>query len=276
MPENATIEGMKKIKLIACDLDGTLLLNGAQVLEKDTCELIAALLDRGVCFYAASGRQYPNLCDLFAPVKDRIGYICENGTVVIEGDVCLKKSVLDRDTALKIAEEADARPEYEVLVSGERTGYIRPKSDYYYHYLKDEVKDRLALVNDFGDVPEEIVKVSIFEKEGRIDDDCWKERYGKTLSVTRGERRWLDLFCKGADKASALSFVCERLQIQPAECMAIGDGENDMGMLKFAGCAVAMENARESLKEIADLRIKKAEDFFCSLLQGRDDLTLPL
>ncbi len=267
---------MRTIKLIACDLDGTLLQNGAQQLEPDTCKLIGALLDRGVRFYAASGRQYPNLRDLFEPVNDRIGYICENGTVVIEGDVCLRKSVLDRDIALRIAEEADAFPEYEVLVSGERTGYIRPKSEYFYHYLRDEVKDRLQLVRDFADVPEEIVKVSIFERDGRIDDDYWKQKYGKSLSATRGAQRWFDLFAKDADKASALKWVCESISVSPDECMAIGDGENDFGMLSFAGCGVAMENGDERLKRIADLRIKKAEDFFCSLLQGRDDLTLPL
>lgn len=50
---------MENIRLIACDLDGTLLLDGAQSLRPETCGLIAALLERGVQFFAASGRQYP-------------------------------------------------------------------------------------------------------------------------------------------------------------------------------------------------------------------------
>ena len=266
---------MKTIRLIACDLDGTLLQNGAQELNKDTCDLIAQMLDRGVIFYAASGRQYPNLSDLFAPIKDRIGYICENGTVVIEKDICIRKNVLERSQALKIAEEANALTEYEVLVSGERTGYICPKSESFYHHLKYVVKDQLEVVSDFADIPEDIVKVSLYGDRTMVDDIFWKKKYGKEMSVSRGAWCWLDFAAKGADKGSALRFVSERLSLSPEDVMAIGDGDNDFDMLRFAGCGVAMENGEKELQEIADLRIKKAEDFFCSLLEGREGLTLP-
>ena len=70
------------IKLIACDLDGTLLLNGAQELRPETSDLILKLRKQGRLFVAASGRQYPNLRRLFEPVEDEIAYICENGALV--------------------------------------------------------------------------------------------------------------------------------------------------------------------------------------------------
>ena len=59
----------RKIKLVASDLDGTLLLNGAQSLQPGTCQLIHRLCQKGVIFLAASGRQYANLQRLFAPVR---------------------------------------------------------------------------------------------------------------------------------------------------------------------------------------------------------------
>ena len=71
------------VKLIACDLDGTLLLNGAQELNPGTVDQIRKLLSQGRVFAAASGRQYPNLRRLFAGVEDDIAYICENGALVI-------------------------------------------------------------------------------------------------------------------------------------------------------------------------------------------------
>ena len=73
---------MPDIKLIASDLDGTLLLDGAQDLSEDTCGLIREVCaKRGIIFFAASGRQYYSLKRLFAPIRDEIGYICENGCV---------------------------------------------------------------------------------------------------------------------------------------------------------------------------------------------------
>ena len=65
------------IKLIASDLDGTLLQNGAQELDPIIFDQIRTLKENGIHFAAASGRQYPNLRRLFAPVQDDISYIAE-------------------------------------------------------------------------------------------------------------------------------------------------------------------------------------------------------
>ena len=74
--------GKSMIKLIASDLDGTLLQNGSQVLPDGICDQIRRLKEKGILFAAASGRQYANLRRLFAPVQDDIAYICENGCLV--------------------------------------------------------------------------------------------------------------------------------------------------------------------------------------------------
>ena len=75
-----------KIKFIASDLDGTLLLNGAQKVSEELIPLIKRLNDEGIIFCAASGRQYPNLRRLFGEVADELMYICENGSVIIYKD----------------------------------------------------------------------------------------------------------------------------------------------------------------------------------------------
>ena len=74
------------VKLIASDLDGTLLKNGAQELNTTVFQQILALRENGIYFVAASGRQYENLRRLFAPVKDDISYIAENGSLCIHKD----------------------------------------------------------------------------------------------------------------------------------------------------------------------------------------------
>ena len=71
------------IKLIASDLDGTLLQNEAQELTPRAIELIRALTQKGVHFVAASGRQYANIRRLFAPLGFDIPYIAENGSMCV-------------------------------------------------------------------------------------------------------------------------------------------------------------------------------------------------
>ena len=77
------------IKLIASDLDGTLLKNGAQELPPDIFPIIRELRQKGIRFVAASGRQYYNLRLLFKPVMDEIFYIAENGSLCICNDKIL-------------------------------------------------------------------------------------------------------------------------------------------------------------------------------------------
>ena len=67
------------IKLVASDLDGTLLMKGAQSLPEDIFPLIRQLKDLGILFIAASGRQYANMKKMFAPVADDMPFICKTG-----------------------------------------------------------------------------------------------------------------------------------------------------------------------------------------------------
>ena len=69
------------IKLIASDLDGTLLHNGAQELSPYTIDVIRRITQKGIHFIAASGRQSDNERRLFAGIEDEISYIAENGSL---------------------------------------------------------------------------------------------------------------------------------------------------------------------------------------------------
>ena len=67
------------IKMVASDLDGTLLIGGRQTLPEEIFPLVKELKKMGILFVAASGRQYANMRNLFAPVKDEMAFISENG-----------------------------------------------------------------------------------------------------------------------------------------------------------------------------------------------------
>ena len=88
------------IRYIASDLDGTLLLNGAQELDPEVFSLILHLKEKGIHFIAASGRQYYSLRNLFRPVADQISYIAENGSLCIHDHQVISRGLIPRELGL--------------------------------------------------------------------------------------------------------------------------------------------------------------------------------
>ena len=112
------------IKLIASDLDGTLLHNGAQELSPKTIELVHEITKKGIHFIAASGRQYDNERRLFAPVKDEISYIAENGSLCVHHGKVISRGTIDDELAYSIMRDIKKNPDYEIVVSREDTCLI--------------------------------------------------------------------------------------------------------------------------------------------------------
>ena len=83
------------IKLVASDLDGTLLMKGAQGLPEDIFPLIRQLKELGILFVAASGRQYANMKKMFAPVADDMAFICENGGLAVYHEKVMYQNYFD-------------------------------------------------------------------------------------------------------------------------------------------------------------------------------------
>lgn len=261
---------MSGIKLIACDLDGTLLLNGAQSLQENTCELIQRLHNSGVLFFAASGRQYTNLRRLFLPIADQIGYLCENGCISFYRGTQLHKERMDRDLGQELIRtimDADAT---EVLLSGVMVSYLQPKSMRYFYHMRDVVKNDVVLVPDILSTPEEYMKISAYEEGGIRDDSFWQDRFGERCTVVTGGNDWLDMMPLHVNKATALNHILATLDISPQECMAIGDNDNDNDkeMLSLVGHPVAMTSAKPSVRALARYETDTVEHLLEELLSA--------
>lgn len=259
-----------QIKLIACDLDGTLLLNGAQSLQPETCGLIRRLKnEKGILFCAASGRQYANLQRLFSPVKDDIAYICENGCLVYYQGRRIRKEVMDYALGQELLKAVMETEGAEVLLTGETVHYVQPKDIAYFYHMRDVVRNDVIQVPDILDTPEEYMKVSLYEKGGLHDIEKWKERFGNRCTVVTGGGEWLDMMPRGVNKASGLRSLLEVLQIGPEEVMAIGDNDNDLEMLEFVGTPVAVYTARPAVRAAAEIETDTVENLFRKLLSER-------
>ncbi len=235
------------IRLITCDLDGTLLPKGQWAPSEEIFSIIAALRERGIAFAAASGRQYHSLRTLFAPVADDILYIAENGSVVFAGDRLLSQTVLDPAKARALTAQILALPETEVMISGAKHCYLLPKSEAYVHHIRHVLRFSAKIVSSFDEIDEPVIKISAC----RLEHSEWlyeqlHEAWEADFQIAVAGREWLDFTL--ADKGTGLDALCEHLDISRDEVMSFGDNYNDLPLLVKAGHPFIMDNACDELK----------------------------
>ena len=257
---------MLKPRLIACDVDGTLLPEGQAVLAPETISLIERLLDAGIVFVPASGRQHPNLLRVFAPFIGRIPLVAENGTIAFLEDEPVFRATMDMGLAHEVIRAIQHRGPCEALVSGARISYIQPKDPAFADFMRDEIHYTCTVVEDLLAIPEAYSKISAYHPHVADDAAYWRERFGARCTVAISGLTWIDFMPVGISKASGLAAVCERLGIAPAECLAIGDNDNDVEMFDLVGHAIAMETGSQKARAHARETTPSANDVFARIL----------
>ncbi len=239
------------IRLIACDLDGTLL-DAAHDIHADFWPLLAQLQARGILFCPASGRQYFKLREQFAQAGDRLAYIAENGTFVVHcGEEiradCLPPTVAHALIATTRKLQATGARAGSVLC-GKRSAYIEWKEPAFHAEVSRYYK-RLEVVDDLLDVQDDFLKVAVFDFESSQHNVYPVfAHFADTHQVVVSGLHWLDVMAAHANKGTGLRHLQEMLGISPAQTMVFGDYLNDLEMMDQATYAYAMENAHPDLK----------------------------
>lgn len=242
---------MNNIILIASDLDGTLLLNGAKQLDSKIFSQIHTLHEKGILFMAASGREYTNLRNLFAPVADDIAYLCLNGCLTFYQNECISKEIMDTTIARKLITIIQNDPNAEVLVSGEKTCYITPKNKSYYEHLTNTVKNHVTIVDDLLNITEPYTKISAYFKNGVNENyQYYTDMFDKDITVQIGGKCWLDCAPKDVNKSTGFLKLLSYLNISAENTVMFGDNDNDKQILHACGYPIAMETAVPSIYKL--------------------------
>lgn len=238
------------VKFIACDLDGTLLLNGAQSVDESAIQYIDRLVESGVIFAPASGRQITSLKRLFEPISNKLAYIAENGALVEYRGETIGKTPMDRKLALEIIEDVIAQPNCEVLVSGEHTAYIKPKSEEYHYRMTKIVNYHTTLVDKFTDIDEDILKIAVCNMSGiKNSKDHFINKWSDRASVLVSGELYLDFMDSAVNKGRGIEQIQNYFGLKPEECMAFGDNYNDIAMLDKVYYSYVMEKAASDVKK---------------------------
>lgn len=245
-------------KLIALDMDGTLL-NEDKVVSEKNKEALKKAKELGVYVVLASGRPIDGLLK-FLEELNLLGeddYVLSyNGCLVQKTktreavcDVTLKGR--DLKYLKKLADEAGLN----IHAFSKEKGLITPKENKYTTYEAHQNGIDFH-IDDFSGIKddEDIIKVMMIDEPEILDEGMKKlpsEVYEK-YSVAKSAPFFLEFFNKEASKGIGVKLLADHLGIKREEIIAVGDEMNDFSMIEYAGLGVAMGNACEKIKEIAN------------------------
>lgn len=249
------------IRLIASDMDGTLLDDDSRVPE-ETYELIEALAEKGVRFVASSGRRYDTLRWFFAPVADKIDYVGSLGTQVFADGRLLDREVFSTIAVMRLFETCQMFDCLHLALYDASHTYLLNDQSSYIRELDKDLPDALCVFDPPSpdvsiikaaiccDLPEQVMDMAyVLERE-----------LSEWFTFLPSGSRWIDVTPRHVSKATGLAQVMRYWGIEKDEVMAFGDSMNDYAMLRFVGHPCVMENARYAVKQIGQHVIGKNSD----------------
>lgn len=251
------------IKLIASDMDGTLLDENNR-LPKGFHNLLDKLAERGIWFAAASGRQYVNLAERFSSELHRMICMSNNGALVkISDEIIYCRAFEESDLSSVISVGRDLRDGI-FIASGVRSAYIeKPLSRNIDDYLAamPAYFTALKVIDSFSEIEDEILNFSICDFRGT-------ERYvhpvfsglDSRFDIKVSGDIWLDISLAGNNKGAGLRAIQRHLGVSRDETAAFGDFLNDSEMLMNAKYSFAMDNAHPELFRHASFRAPSNRD----------------
>lgn len=242
---------MEPIRLIASDLDGTLLRSDG-TLSGRTIQAIRAVEEAGVAFVFVTARP-PRYIGAIAQSAGLTGAaVCSNGAILydIGGRAVLHRERLSAKIARELVEVLERTlPEIAFAVEhGQSVAY-----DGRFPIFQEDSDPRVDRIGAFLD--DDLVKLLLHhpEHEAEVLADLVREAVGQRGQVNHsGGPRIVEIAASGVSKATGLARLCQELQIDGSQVIAFGDMPNDLPMLHFAGRGVAVANAHPAVLAAAD------------------------
>lgn len=226
--------------------------------------MIGTLAWRGVRFSIATGRLFTSACTYARALGLDTPIIASSGAVIRDpaSGAVLRDLRIDGETALRVLRDVKDAGEVVYLFVGDEI-WANRWTESTERYSKGlgcaiSVDPDLAgrcgrLLRDLGEAgqPTSIV-IRTTPEEARVLRGRFQSRYRERVRVTSSMPHFVDFLHPLASKRLALEHLATYLGLSGSEIMAIGDGENDLDMLEFAGIGVLVSNAPQSIQHLAD------------------------
>lgn len=236
-------------KLVALDVDGTLV-NGRNEMTPAVRETVRGLREKDIEVVIATGRSVPGVMD----AADKLGFdrgyaIGSNGSLVFTYRPTEMLRAVTFDASEAVRSILDRMPDVLVAVEEVGVGYRVNRA-----FPSDELGGSITVQEIDELIGEPVTRVIIRSPEHSTEE--FREVVADLgLTDTNyyiGYTAWLDIAPMGTSKASGLDFLCDHLGIAQSDVLAVGDGNNDIEMLAWAGRGVAMGQALGDVIAAAD------------------------
>lgn len=244
------------------DLDGTLLSSSHKILESSEYAL-TELMRQNIHVVVTTGRSVSGMkeavktlpFDLPAPVS------VNNGALILDQQKIARKHVLPKKAVFDLVHKARSLNIHIWFQNDFETFLEEEMGQYEYVYKLHGIEP--ILVDDLLDLEVELIKVSFYGADEDISlllDFYHQGADQDQISLFRSGKYYADATAKQATKLEAAQWISQNLGITSDEALAIGDQYNDVEMLKWAKIGVAMGNAGEGVKSIANFVTKTNDD----------------
>ena len=247
------------IRMIVSDMDGTLL-NSNLELSQETLEAIRGVRAKGIRFCIATGRPEQLLKEYITPLQMEDPMIMYNGSVIghpfqEEKLFELKLDTKDAKDIIEYCEENDiiympytkdkiiSKPNYRVAFFQERN----KKLDADLQTVFEDIRDIDEIINN--SINKILLIENDSEKYARIRE---KLDHYPQFEIATSQKGFIDINPAGASKGNALRVLAKHFGLTMDEIVVFGDQDNDVSMLEAAGTSVAMKNACQNAKDVAD------------------------
>ncbi len=252
------------VKLMAFDLDGTLLDNEKNLPEENLAALTAAAA-KGIHIVTATGRIYKGIPQIIRELPFARYFITCNGASVYDAE---EKKAIFRDEipaelAIRLCEYMDTLPVVYYSYHDDGGWMSREQYKIAFEYIHKSLHKMLRQVCvPVDDLKETIrqrgtgvqkLQMHFKDPAARLRElEVFPDLFPETLMTTSIPTN-IEINSRGANKGSALRGLCEHLGIDIKAAAAFGDGTNDLSMIREAGTGVAMANGDPSVRAAADI-----------------------
>lgn len=241
-------------KLIAIDLDGTLLTDKLEITPR-TIKAIQKAVELGTVVTIATGRMYPSAKQFAKQLGINVPVITYQGAIIkeIASNEVIYERLIPADIAQKLVDIAKEK-NLHLQVYQDDILYGAVENDKLMAYA-EKSKVPYQVEPDFSKLAKQgFTKALFIEESADLDvlQDELQALFGERAHISKSAVNYLEVTHPEANKGSALLYLASKLGIDRTETIGIGDNHNDMELIKTAGLGIAMGNGVQAVKEIAD------------------------
>lgn len=239
------------MKLIVCDLDGTLLLKGEKTLKKSIADKICSLQKKGALFAVASGRAYIELKRIFQTAGiDDVFFIASDGALIVRNDETIfEKSFFPCDINYFFNFE-------NVVFHSKFISYVKSNSVLLKRKLANEYGGHTVCVLSADELISPINKITVYEQNYKKIIEAEKNY----LKIYDG-RELCDFAPENSNKGNAVAYLCKSIGVEKSDLYTLGDNLNDLPMLALTENSFCVKASKYIVKKASNHEILSGEAF---------------